>query len=470
MKGSTVFSKMDLNEGFYNIQVAEKDRYKTAFRCRYGHFEFNVMPMGLANAPAVFQAMMNRIFRELIDISVICYMDDILVYSATLVDHERDLEAVFQLIRKHQLKLKATKCQLYKREIDFCGHTLNREGIKISSSKVEAMQFTPEFRSVKDVRAYIGTLVWFHNFIPDYAALTQPLTKLLVKDTPFVWGQEQQDAVTILQHKLITAPVLRYYDHMLETRVFSDASKYAIGGYIEQRHADGWHPIVYWSKKMTVSELNYTVHEKETLALVGMVQRYAYWLQPLKFRIFTDHKSLEYLQTQETLTGRQVRWLIILQDFDMVIEYVKGELNNVADLLSRSPNVQPLCGNCQGTIKVSSSQTTGRSLKDRILAAAPMDELWQKLEAWEQTGPMEDKDRKVFQQFLYLCMELVPLPSRENFPTIQILRNNWIKLISTLLTHICHIFALHFVLKLNFQVIKEYSSKKATIYLMNKYL
>jgi hypothetical protein len=189
MKGSTVFSKMDLNEGFYNIQVAEKDRYKTAFRCRYGHFEFNVMPMGLANAPAVFQAMMNRIFRELIDISVICYMDDILVYSATLIDHERDLEAVFQLIRKHQLKLKATKCQLYKREIDFCGHTLNSEGIKISSSKVEAMQFTPEFRSVKDVRAYIGTLVWFHNFIPDYAAFTQPLTKLLVKDTPFVWGQ-----------------------------------------------------------------------------------------------------------------------------------------------------------------------------------------------------------------------------------------------------------------------------------------
>ena len=347
LAGSKYFSKMDLREGFYNLRVRDQDTYKTAFRCRYGHFEFRVVPMGLSNSPAVFQSMMTRIFMHVLDVCVIIYLDDIVVYSKTQDDHARDLSKVFDILQEHKLHVKRSKCSFGQDEVEFCGHVANGTGISISKSKRLDMLLVPLITNVADVRSYLGSCVWFHNFIPDYAEITEPLSKLLRKGAQWTWGRDQQEAVSILIHLITTAPILCYFNPELPTKVYTDASDFAIGGYICQEHNDGWKPCTFWSRKLNEAELNYPVHEKELLALVAMVEKHSYWLLGVKFTCFTDHMSLRYLQTQEKLTRRQARWIITLQEFDMAIIYIEGEKNNIADLLSRSAAVAPVCAKCK---------------------------------------------------------------------------------------------------------------------------
>jgi hypothetical protein len=339
--GATVFTKMDLRDAFYNLRVKEKDSHKTAFRCRYGHFEFRVVPMGLSNSPAVFSAMMNGIFGPHIDDFVITYLDDLVIYSKTEAEHLVHLEKVFALMKRHDLFVKRKKCTFMVEKVDFCGHAVTKEGVCISQDKIEAMAVFPSIRNAADVRSYIGSCVWFSRFIPDYATICQPLSKLIRKNQEWVWEPEQIEAIKILQHLIVTAPVMRHFDPDLPTEVFTDASDYGIGGWIAQKHEDGWHPVTYWSRKLIPAELNYTVHEKELLALVDMIDHHKHWLMGVTFTIYTDHRSIQFLQTQPNLNRRQVRWVIALQEYDMSIKYFPGEQNTVADLLSRSILLQP---------------------------------------------------------------------------------------------------------------------------------
>ena len=330
LAGAKYFTKLDLKDGYHNIRIRPTDIHKTAFKCRYGHFEYTVIPFGLANAPAVFSNMMNRVLVSVLDICVISYLDDILIYSATAPQHEQDVKTVLGLLAKEKLFLKASKCSFHKDEVVFCGHYVGRKGIRPTEDKVRAMSVRPRIRTVKDIQSYLGSVVWFQDFIPDYAAITEPITRLLAKSAQFGWGVEQEDAITILIHLITTAPVLNYFDPTLDTYVYSDASEFAIGGWVGQKHHDGIHPVAFWSRKLTPSERKYHVYEKELLALIAIIEKQSHLLRGVRFTCNTDHKSLESLQSQPKLSGRQARWILQLQEYDCVIQYHPGKKNTVA--------------------------------------------------------------------------------------------------------------------------------------------
>ena len=380
VRGAAVFSKIDLRDGYYNLRVHASDVFKTAFRCRYGHFEFTVMPFGLANAPAVFTAMMNRILRPFLDRFVIAYLDDIIIYSKNPEEHNNHLKQIFQTIRDNKLALKQEKCSFGLPEVAFCGHLIGITGISLMEEKKEAMKKRPVLNCPKDIRSWVGSCVWFKDFIPGFAEITRPLTDLTRKAAIWNWTPECDHAVSTLITRITEAPVLRHFDSNRPTHVYTDASLFAIGGWIGQEHADGIHPTVYWSRKLLDAERNYPVHERELLALVEMLSRFGHLLRGVKFRAWTDHKSLRVLQTQPHLSYRQARWVLLLQEYDFEIEYLPGQFNNVADYLSRSAVVAPRCTRCNLVVNISAMTTTGgSSWVGRIRQAARSDLLARKV-------------------------------------------------------------------------------------------
>jgi hypothetical protein len=249
--GATFFTKFDFRDGYHNLRMHPDSIEKTAFKCKYGLFEYTVMPFGLTNAPAAFSAMMNRIFGDLYDISAIVYLDDIVIFSKTLQEHQFHVEEVLKRMRHEQLHVKLSKCTFSASSVDFCGHTISGEGISVSENKIIALQaHGTEFKSRKDVEKFLGVVVWFQDFILNYATITRPLTDLLRKDKTFIWDTGAAKAVETIISKICEAPVLRHFDASLPTRLYTDASQWAIGGWIAQKHTDGWHPVVFVSRKL----------------------------------------------------------------------------------------------------------------------------------------------------------------------------------------------------------------------------
>ena len=353
--GAKVFSKIDLRDGFYNILVAPEDRHKTAFRTRYGHFQFNVVPFGLCNSPATFMACMNRIFGALYDNCVIAYVDDILIYSKTVEEHMKHLDQVLGLLAKHSLYAKPSKCTFGASRVEFCGTDVSTEGIQLARNKLEALFAFPRPHNLKEVQSLLGMCNWFRDFVPCFAEIAQPLTELTRKETKWQWNEREQSAVILLLHRISTAPVLRYFNPNKETFVYTDASLFGIGGWIGQKHEDGIHPIAFWSKKLIPAEVRYATHERELLALVKMLKRHKSYLLGVPFTAKMDHRALVHLQTQPELSARQARWVETLQEYDFRIEYLPGQFNTVADLLSRNPAFTPRCPRCTAVLQLEES-------------------------------------------------------------------------------------------------------------------
>ena len=346
-RGAKIFTKIDLRDGFHNILIHEDDRHKTAFRTRFGHFQFNVLPFGLCNSPATFMRVMNKIFGHLYDEFIIAYMDDILIFSDSLTQHIEHLNQVFQILEQHQLFVKPEKCQFGVDETTFCGTVISKDGISLDKSKLPELFGMPIPKSVKDIQSFMGMCNWFRDFIPEFSVIGQPLTELTKKNTKFSWTEREHSAVIHLLHLISSAPCLRYFDPKLETVVYTDASEFGIGGWIGQKHDDGLHPTIFWSRKLIPAETRYPTHERELLALVKLCTKNRALLLGKQFTAFTDHRALKFIQSQPYLTSRQARWVESLQEFDIKIAYVPGELNQLADLLSRKPTYAPLCSRCK---------------------------------------------------------------------------------------------------------------------------
>ena len=347
LRGATVFTKLDLRDGFNNILIKPEDQHKTAFRTRYGHFQYRVLPFGLCNAPATFMRMMNRVFGDLYDDCIIAYVDDILIYSNTLEDHKRHLALTLERLRDHKLYLKLSKCSFATNRTEFCGTDVDSSGIYLDRSKLAPLFATRTPRNVKEVQSFLGVCNWFRDFIPQFAQTAGPLFELTKKATPWAWTPLEQNTVILLLHRISTAPCLRYYDPSLPTTLFTDASIYGIGGWLGQEHSDGIHPVFFWSRKLIPAEISYPTHERELLALVKCCEKFRPMLLGLPFLAKTDHRALIHLQNQSVLSARQVRWVQRLQEFQIVVEYIPGERNQLADLLSRSPVFAPICSICK---------------------------------------------------------------------------------------------------------------------------
>ena len=208
LQGAKWFSKIDLRSGYYQIRIAEGDQFKTAFKTRYGHYEFMVLPFGLTNAPATFMSLMNDVFRPYLDKFVLVYIDDILVYSKTLEEHEENLRTVLNLLRENQLFAKASKSEFFQEEVEFLGHIVTQKGVKTDPKKCQAVLQWPTPTNQTELRGFLGLTNYYRRFVKGYAKIASPLTDLLKKDFRFVWTQKSQVAFDQLKKMLTSAPIL----------------------------------------------------------------------------------------------------------------------------------------------------------------------------------------------------------------------------------------------------------------------
>ncbi|GJQ90932.1 putative reverse transcriptase domain-containing protein [Tanacetum coccineum] len=264
LQGACCFSKIDLRSGYHQLRVREEDIPKTAFRTRYGHFEFTVMPFGLTNAPAIFMDLMNRVCKPYLDKFVIVFIDDILIYSKSEEEHEAHLKTILDLLKKEKLYAKFSKCEFWLQEVQFLGHVVNRDGIHVDPSKVESVKnwMTPE--SPTEIRSFLGLAGYYRRFIENFSKIAKPLTLLTQKNKAYVWGDKQDEAFQILKEKLCNAPVLALPDGPDDFVVYCDASKQGFGCVLMQRGK----VIAYASRQLKKHEKNYTTHDLELGAVV----------------------------------------------------------------------------------------------------------------------------------------------------------------------------------------------------------
>lgn len=335
LQGARYFSKIDLRSGYHQIRIAPEDVPKTAFRTRYGHYEFLVLPFGLTNAPATFMHLMHQALRPLLDECALVFLDDILIYSKTLEEHKQHVRRVLDALREQKLYAKESKCEFFKHEVEFLGHIVGREGVRMMEDKVEAVRAWPTPRSVRDVRAFLGTAGYYRKFIRNFSAIAAPLSELTKDSVKFEWAAPHEQAFCQLKAAIAQGPVLILPDPSLPFVVHTDASGFAVGAVLQQDQGKGLQPIAFLSKKMADAETRYPVHEQELLAIIQALTAWRHYLHGSKFVVRTDHKSLQFFQTQPMLSGRQARWKDLLANFDFDIEYVEGKANVVADGLSR---------------------------------------------------------------------------------------------------------------------------------------
>ncbi|KAL0562094.1 hypothetical protein IC582_002544 [Cucumis melo] len=331
LQGATVFSKIDLRSGYHQLRIKDEDIPKTAFRSKYGHYEFIVMSFGLTNAPAVFMDLMNRVFREFLDTFVIVFIDDILIYSKTEAEHEEHLRMVLQTLRDNKLYAKFSKCEFWLKQVSFLGHVVSKAGVSVDPAKIEAVTGWTRPSTVSEVRSFLGIAGYYRRFVENFSRIATPLTQLTRKGVPFVWSKACEDSFQTLKQKLVTAPVLTVPDGSGSFVIYSDASKKGLGCVLMQQGK----VVAYASRQLKSHEQNYPTHDLELAVVVFALKIWRHYLYGEKIQIFTDHKSLKYFFTQKELNMRQRRWLELVKDYDCEILYHPGKANVVADALSR---------------------------------------------------------------------------------------------------------------------------------------
>jgi transposase InsO family protein len=345
IRGAKVFTKMDLKNGYHLVRIKEGDEWKTAFRTRYGLYEFLVMPFGLCNAPATFQDMINHIFRDLLDQGLVAYIDDLLIYAPTQEQHDQIVTEVLTRLRRHRLAVAAEKCEWAKEEVEFLGYVIGREGVKMSQEKVEAVLEWKSPQSLAETQQFLGFANFYRRFIRDYSRIAKPLTELTKGNgRNWTWTTEAERAFVELKGRFTSAPVLAHFDPARPAIIETDASDFALGAILSQRDDHNQlHPVAFHSRKFTPAEINYEIHDKELLAVVDA---FKYWRRYLEgathqVQVFSDHQNLEYFTTTKVLNRRQARWAQELAGIDFKIFYRPGSSNGKPDALSRRPEYRP---------------------------------------------------------------------------------------------------------------------------------
>ena len=343
LAGSKWFTTLDLISGYWQVELEEKDREKTAFCTPDGLFEFKVMPFGLCNAPATFQRLMDMVLAGLQWTNCLVYLDDIIVVGKTFSQHLRNLTQVFERLRAAGLKLKPTKCHLCSEQVEFLGHVVSPEGVSTDPKKIAKVAEWPIPTSKKEVQQFLGLAGYYRRFISEFAKIARPLHRLTEKTATFNWDNDCQEAFETLRDKLISAPILAFPDLEKPFILDTDASDKGIGAVLSQRDEEGAERVVaYASKSLSRAEQHYCVTRKELLAVVYFIRHFRPYLLGRKFMLRTDHGSLTWLANFREPTGQLARWLEQLQEFDFDICHRPGRRHQNADAMSRIPCKQ--CG------------------------------------------------------------------------------------------------------------------------------
>ena len=340
LAGSTLFTTLDLASGYWQVEVDPADKEKTAFSTPRGHYEFNVMPFELTNAPATFQRLMQCVLAGISGDICFAYLDDIIIFSATFEQHLLQLDAVLQRLRSANLKLKPTKCHFAQSKVQYLGHVISSDGIQVDPKKTTAISDFPAPTDAKHLKQFLGLANYYRKFVENYASIAEPLHKLLRKNAQrYMWNEQCQYSFDLLKQKLANPPILTYPDFTIPFIVSTDALSTAIGGILSQIHDGGEKVVAYWSRQLQKAERSYSTIEREALAVVGAIKEFYPYLYGFSFTVVTDHNPLTSLKGNKDTGGRITRWLMFLQQFNFDIKYKQGTKHVNADALSRQPPV-----------------------------------------------------------------------------------------------------------------------------------
>ena len=348
------FCTLDIQQGYHNVKLTDRASKKTAFHVPCVNptkWEWTHMPFGLVGAPRTFQRLMDRMLRGLEHKIALAYLDDVIVYGASADEVLQNLDRVFERILAAGVKLKPSKCHLFKRETKYLGHVISHDGVKCDPDKVKAVQEWHEPKNLKQIKSFLGMVCYYSKFIANFAGISQPIYALLKgrkKLKPGEWRREQQQAFIALKKALVSAPILAYPTQDGKFILDTDASNFACGAVLSQvQDGPDGEPvekvIAYYSKMFNLAEQRYCARRREMLAIVKATKHYEVYLRGPRFSIRTDHASLQYIKTLSTMSDQMYRWVLALEVFDYVIEVRPGKDHVNADTLSRVPCAGKIC-------------------------------------------------------------------------------------------------------------------------------
>jgi len=347
IQGAQWFTKRHLKNGFHLIRVKEGDESKTAFRTRYGLFEFQVIPFGRTNAPSTFQDMMNHVFSDLLDIGVLAYMDDILVYTKTEREHDRLVKEVLERLKDNGLAVSPEKCVWKTQEVEFLGYLIGRNGIAMSQEKVDVVLNWETPRSMSKTQSFLGFANFNRRFIKDYSRVARPLMELTKKMEKWSWNPKAEKAFKELKRHFTTAPILVHFDAQRPVIIKTDTLDFTLGAILSQRDDENQlHPVAFHSRKFQPTEINYEIHDKELLAVVDIFKHWRRYCKGAtnQVQVYSDHQNLEYFTTTKVLNRRLARWAQELAGINFRIYYRPGVQNRKPDALSRRSDYRPKKG------------------------------------------------------------------------------------------------------------------------------
>ena len=347
LAGARYFSTFDLRSGYHQIPMDADSIEKTAFVTREGTFAFKVMPFGLCNAGATFQRLMDLLMAGVAYKICLVYLDDIIVFSRDLKQHLERCKIVFRRLREAGLKLKVSKCNMIRDQVQFLGHIVSREGIATDPEKIEKVENWPQPRNLHDVKAFYGLCSYYRKFVKDFAKIAAPMTKLMKPENKFEWSQECEESFNELKQRLISSPILALPRQEGRFVLDTDASNFAIGGVLSQIQDGQERVIAYGSRSLTKEEKNYCVTRRELLAVTEFLRKYRQYILGRKFTIRTDHSALTWMRKTPEPIGQQARWVSLVDEFNFDIEYRAGKMHGNADALSRMPCPED-CSQCVG--------------------------------------------------------------------------------------------------------------------------